>query len=156
MSPEEALLRRLRAEIGRELQGLTGLLEESDGAPSGDDPYTLRARGSILHDFYGRVEGIFERIADELDGGRPQGARWHRQLLDSMTLEIPSVRPAVITPELAGRLREFLAFRRRFRNLYGFDLYGERLTPLEARMGEVLDLFEAQVRTFLDWLTEPA
>jgi len=36
-----------------------------------------RAAGSILHDFYGGVEKVFERIAIHIDDRLPKGDDWH-------------------------------------------------------------------------------
>ena len=47
-----------------------------------------------------------------------------------MTLDIPSVRPAVLATGSAAHLERFLSFRHRFRNLYVFDLDGAQLRPL--------------------------
>ena len=79
MSPEEALARRLAAEIENELGRLDQLAEEAASAPRDDSPFGLRARGSILHDFYSGIERVFQRIAEELNGGVPQSGQWHRQ-----------------------------------------------------------------------------
>ncbi len=49
---EEDVARRLAMEIESELASLTALGEELGKAPRQDDIYSLRARGSILHDFY--------------------------------------------------------------------------------------------------------
>ena len=155
MSPEQAMVRRLRAEIEQELRRLARLREDAAGAPRTDDLYAIRARGSILHDVYSGIERIFGRIADELDGGPPRGDQWHQPLLNSMTLQVPGVRPAIIAPELGAQLRDFLGFRRRFRHLYGYELYGERMAPLEERVPEVITAFDVQIRVFLDWLTGP-
>lgn len=155
MSPEEAVARRLRAEIENELERLARLRRDAAGAPSTDDPYAIRARGSILHDLYNGIERIFERIADELDGGLPRGDAWHQQLLRSMTLEIRGVRPPVITPELEAALRDFLGFRHLFRNIYGGELDPERVAPLEERLPGVLNDFNTQICAFLDWMTGP-
>ena len=155
MSPEEALARRLRAEIEQELDRLAQLRKDAAGAPRTDELYSIRARGSILHDLYSEIERIFGRIADELDGGCPRGDPSHQQLPNSMTLAVPGVRPAIVTPELGAELCDFLGFRHRFRHLYGFELYGARRAPLEERFPEVLDAFERQTRAFLDWLTGP-
>ena len=155
MSPEQAMVRRLRAEIEQELRRLARLREDAAGAPRTDDLYAIRARGSILHDVYSGIERIFGRIADELDGGPPRGDQWHQQLLNSMTLQVPGVRPAIIAPELGAQLRDFLGFRHRFRHLYGYEFYGERMAPLEERVPEVIDAFNVQIRVFLDWLTGP-
>ena len=39
--------------------------------------------------------------------------------------------------------------------LYGYELYGERVAPLEERVPEVIDAFNVQIHVFLDWLTGP-
>ena len=72
-----------------------------------------------------------------------------------MTLQVHGVRPSIITPEFAAQLREFLAFRHLFRNIYGDELDVERLARLEERLPEVLDDFDTQIRAFLDWMTGP-
>ena len=54
MKPEEVMMIRLR--------------KEHAGVPMGTaDGYLMRARASILHDFYGGIERIFVRIAQELN-----------------------------------------------------------------------------------------
>ena len=120
---------------------LTALGEELAKAPRQDDIYSLRARGSILHDFYNGVERVFLRIARELNGGVPRGDQWHRDLVDDMTLEIPEVRPAVIDQDLARALGDFLRFRHLFRNVYGGVLDAERMASLEERLPETLAAF---------------
>ena len=153
MKLEEAPARRLAAEIESELAGLDELERELANAPRQDDRYSLRARGSILHDFYGGVERIFVRIAGELNGGVPRAEQWHRELVRNMTLEIPEVRPAVLDPALAEALGEYLRFRRVFRNVYGFVLEAERLRPLEERLPATLAAFRERIRAFLAWMS---
>ncbi|MYD85505.1 MAG: hypothetical protein F4137_00475 [Acidobacteria bacterium] len=157
MTPERAFARRLAAEIEHELARLEQLRKELATAPSADDTFTLRARGSMLHDFYSGIERVFVRIAEELNGGVPQGEQWHRQIVTDMSLEIPGVRPAVIDAALAEELADYLRFRHVFRNVYGSLLQAERMRPLEERLPRVLAAFLTQVRTFLAWMTgEPA
>ena len=93
MTLEEAFARRLAAEVEHEIERLEQLRQELAAAPRSDDILTLRARGSILHDFYGGIERVFVRIAEELNGGVPQGERWHRQIVTDMTLEIRTYVP---------------------------------------------------------------
>lgn len=152
MRLDEAFARRLAAEIASELQSLSLLEEQSAEAPQGDDTFSLRARGSILHDFYSGIERVFVRIAEELNGGVPHGEQWHRQLVKDMSLEIPEVRPAVIDEELARSLGDFRRFRHVFRNVYGFALEDQRMRPLEERLPAVLDAFRRQVGEFLAWI----
>ena len=152
MTPDEAFARRLAAEIEHELERLVELQDELATAPHGDDTFTLRARGSILHDFHSGVERVFVRIAEELNGGVPQGEQWHRQIITDMSLEIPGVRPAVIEPALARELGEYLRFRHVFRNVYGSLLEAARMRPLEEKMPSVLAAFLTQIRAFLTWI----
>ena len=101
MTPEDVLARRLAAEIESELATMAALAAEFASAPQEDNSYAIRARGSMLHDFYNCVERVFLRIARELNGGVPRGEQWHRDLIDSMALEISGVRPAVVDRRLA-------------------------------------------------------
>ena len=152
MKPEEMLARRLNAEIEAELAALDALEREFATRPRTDDSYSLRARGSILHDFYNGVERIFVRVARELNGGVPRAEQWHQQLIDDMTLDVPKVRPAVIDARLAKGLGEYLRFRHVFRNVYGGFLEVERLRPLEERLPRALTSFRQQIRAFLSWM----
>ena len=153
MKLEEVLVRRLAAEIESELGGLDALERELADAPQQDDTYSLRARGSILHDFYNVVERIFVRIASELNGGVPRAAQWHRELVANMALHVPEVRPAVIDPALAEALGEYLRFRHVFRNVYGsVVIEAGRLRPLERRLPATLAAFRERIRAFLAWM----
>ena len=146
------LVRRLVAEIRDELEALDRLRAEIAAAPPPRDSYALRARGSILHDFYGGVERIFVRIARELNGGVPRADQWHRQLLKDMTLTIAEVRPPVVDAPLAEVLDEYLRFRHLFRHVYGFALDEKRLRALEVRLPETVSAVRGQLEAFIGWL----
>ena len=144
--------RRLAAVIESELAAMVPLVAESANAPRSGDIYARRARGSILHDFYGGAERIFEHIAADLYGGVPDAANWDQQLLTDMAQPIPELRPAVIDDDLRDRLAEYRGFRHRFRNVYGSLLDDVRLRHLEERLPRTMDDFQAQVRAFTAWL----
>ena len=152
MTLEESLARRLAAEIESELAAMAALVAESANAPQTDSIYARRARGSILHDFYNGAERIFERIAAELNGGVPNAANWHQQLVADMALAIPGLRPAVIDDDLHNRLAEYRGFRHLFRNVYGSLLDDVRLRPLEERLPKTMEDLQVQVRAFTAWL----
>jgi len=119
-NPIEAMKQRIADELQsleRVAAQLQQLLAQMPESPTFVE---LRATGSILHDFYSGIERIFERIAVTLDGGLPEGERWHQLLLQQMEEETKG-RPAVIDSELSTRLLEYLKFRHRFRNIYGND-----------------------------------
>ncbi|MHB8987138.1 MAG: ribonuclease toxin HepT-like protein [Eubacteriales bacterium] len=124
----------LEARLRRELDSLQKLLEEMKislklkQAPASS--VRLRAISSILHDFYTGAEKIFINIAKEIDGKAPAGEGWHRTLLEQMTLDLPGLRPPLLNTGLADNLKDYLSFRHRFRNLYGFELDWQRMKQL--------------------------
>jgi predicted nucleotidyltransferase len=80
-SPYLALNIRLDDElIGLEriAEGLERALERAGEAP---DEFAMQALASYVDDFYKGCERLCERVAVALDGGLPQGERWHQVLL---------------------------------------------------------------------------
>jgi len=145
---------RIAAEIREELRKLDHLFAEWRGV----DPelqatsLLLRGKGSILHDFYCGAERIFRRIAEDLNGGIPAGEPWHRDLLIDMKLDLPGLRPAVISEESFRLLADFLDFRHKFRNIYGFELDGEKLEAIETKFSDAHEKFKADMKNFLNFL----
>jgi len=155
VSPEATVL---EARVRRELEQLRRLKRELEAImkPYRHRPVTsttvLRALGSILHDFYSGVEKIFINVAKEIDRTMPKAEGWHRLLLEQMTLQLNRRRPPVIDTELAEELLGYLAFRHRFRNLYGFDLEWKRMEGLIRSLPETLDRFAVRIESFLEAL----
>lgn len=112
----------------------------------------LRGTADIVHDVYTGIERIFEKVAPELNGGVPAGPAWHRELLENMTLELPGLRPQVISRQTASELEELLRFRHRFRNMYGFELEWPKLRPLLERLPATWKRVETEVDAFLAFL----
>jgi hypothetical protein len=140
-------LKVLQLTIKDELEKLRLLDKEKDGLlkrkPSN---YVLRAGGSILHDFYTGIEKIFEDIAKEIDRRMPTGEEWHSDLLRQMTLDIPGLRPPVISASTEKRLREYLGFRHLFRKRYGFELEWEKMKRLLITIPQVLLQLEKEIQ----------
>ncbi len=84
-----------------------------------------------LHGFYAGVERLCEAVALQLDGSLPKGEAWHRDLLGQMTLDLPGLRPPVISVAVTQWLDEYRRFRHVVRNVYA-----ESLDPL--RVGELV------------------
>jgi hypothetical protein len=148
---------RLAAVIRAELAQLAQVVAEAELAlrdyPQAEPPRReLRGIGAIVHDFYTGAEHIFEKIASELDGGVPTGAAWHRELLESMGLDLPGLRPPLLTASTVRELHEFLRFRHLFRNVYGFELEWQRLQPLLSRLPAIASKLDAEVQAFLPFL----
>jgi hypothetical protein len=151
---------RLKEEINQELQELELLMEEIRGLKErlkNPSTYDLRAAGSILHDFYNGVEVIFRRVAQEVNGGLPAGAEWHKQLLKDMSIRIDKVRPGVISDNLRIQLQKYLGFRHIFRNIYGFSLESDRIKSLSKDLEKIFGNLKRELKdftTFLDSLSQ--
>ena len=114
--------------------------------------YVVRAGGSILHDFYTGIEKIFESIAKEVDNRLPMGEEWHSELLHQMTLDIPGLRPQVITAKTEKKLREYLGFRHLFLKRYGFELDWQKLKKLLLGMSQIRPNLENEIGKFFEAL----
>jgi hypothetical protein len=141
-----AKLSRLRGELREDRVQLArcvadGRLARTRLASTPDDPAVLALGAVVLHGWYTGLETLLERVARQLDGDVPTGARWHRELLTQLSVEVPRVRPAVLDPALVAPLAELLGFRHFFRHAYGVVLdaarIGSRLAVLEQLVPEV-------------------
>ena len=130
-----AVIQRLRAEIQSDRDAWVSRLDELRGlSPSASDAGTLARVAVALHHGYGAVEAALERIARTVEGSVPVGRDWHVALLESMSLEIESVRPRVLSRESLSLLRSLLAFRQFFRHAYATTLEPQRLESLRSEM----------------------
>ena len=142
---------RIAVEIREELTKLDVLYAEWRGVDSdaGMPSLFLRGKASIFHDFYCGAERIFKKIAAELNGGVPAGESWHQELLNDMKLDLPRLRPAVISTETHKLLLDFLSFRHKFRNIYGFELELDKVADIERKFPKVHTEFKADLEKFL-------
>jgi hypothetical protein len=152
---------RLAAVVRDELSRLERVVQEAAAALArfaDVEPAVLELRGigDVVHDFYTGAERLFEQIAPELNGGVPAGPSWYRELLRNMTLDLPAIRPPVVTQETAHLLDEFLRFRDLFRAVYGFELEWPRLRSLLARLPAAWEAFRCDMEGFLRFLDEAA
>lgn len=140
------------SEIKKELQNLQELRTEMEKIKTEQGIIFKRSKGSILHDFYNCCERIFKKIAIELNSGYEDSERWHKNLLYRMTLPLEGIRPRVISDELAAELDDFLAFRHLFRNIYGFELKGDRIDYLSYKFDRIAERFKQEIEAFLVFL----
>lgn len=150
---------RLLAEMRRERRNLARVAGEVETACEllrrrAPTFLELRGAGDLLHDYYTDLEKVFQLVAETLDGGIPEGERWHRRLLDAMTLDVSGVRSRVLDEETGCALDEYLRFRHLFRNLYGFDLDLDPLRELLEGLKDVDILVQADLDRFETTLAE--
>ena len=146
----------LTAEIEETLKVVDNLVREGKEAMSIRHPSPLEIRGvaDLLHDFYTAAEDIFERIADEINGGIPRGEHSHRDLLKQMSLDVPGLRPPILSISLRNQLGEVLRFRHLFRHAYSYQLEWERVKSLLEKMPEIYMELSDALRKFIDFLRQ--
>jgi hypothetical protein len=153
-------LRKLASEIRAEIERIARTVEEIDAARAeleAETPARLAVYGSaaLLETYYSGVEKALMRIA-AVSGGVPEGPAWHRALLEDMLLDVPGVRPAVLSEEAARLLEPYLSFRHRFRNLYLFDLRAEIIAGLLADARRAWGMADRDLSRFAATLDELA
>jgi len=77
---------------------------------------------------------------------------WDQLLLNQMNLDMPGLRPPVIAKETHKLLVDFLGFRHKFRNIYGFELEAEKVTDIERKFPEAHTKFKTGLEKFLIFL----
>ncbi|MCK5008064.1 MAG: hypothetical protein KAR73_11795 [Spirochaetales bacterium] len=105
-----------------------------------------------LHGFYNGIERVLELIAVDLDGATLGGDVWHTELLRQVELEVPSLRPAVISSETRRRLDECRRFRHRLRNIYAANLNASQLEGLVSQLMSTWEILKAEFVAFADYL----
>ncbi|RPI88493.1 MAG: hypothetical protein EHM41_01060 [Chloroflexi bacterium] len=105
-----------------------------------------------LHDFYAGLERLFQYIAVNVDKLVPSGSEWHRELLNQMALEIPGIRPAVLSNDVVEKLHEYLRFRHVVRNVYTFQFDPERLSRLVNNLQNIFSQTAQDLEDFSKFL----
>lgn len=126
-----ARVREETARVARIVEALESALTRWGEEPQ--EPPIIHWVGGLIHDFYTGLEKAFKEISPALNDRPASTDAWHRDLLHTMTLDIPGFRPPVIRAELEPDLAELLHFRRLYRNLYSFELKWERVRALGRR-----------------------
>lgn len=148
----------LSARIQSELKDLSILTDRIktawQKARDTKDEFYLDSVALNLHGFYSGVERIFEKIASSIDGSVPSGLNWHQELLNQMAVEVPRIRPAVISVELKGSLEEYRGFRHVVRNVYTYRLAPDKLKPLVKDINKVWKKINKELSAFAKFLRD--
>lgn len=107
-------------------------------------------------DFYASCERICERVGVALDGGLPQGRRWHQLLLGQMGEPGGEGRTPLFDEPLLSKLDEHRRFRHRVRHRYGHELDPQKVLALARAVQPTLERVETAVELFGVWLEAQA
>ena len=147
-------LARLLAELRSDRIALTAHLATLEGLELGatEDEGMLSRAAWALHHAYTAVETILERCARTLEDGVPEGGSWHRELLDTARLELPGVRPPLLSDGTVTQLHDLRAFRHFVRHGYAVRLDVRRLLDLQETAGSLRPDLDADLDQVDAWL----
>ncbi len=144
--------------IRGELQELDRVVERTlkiwKQAKRATDDYYVDATALNLHSFYAGIERTLELIASGVDKNKPSGANWHQELLQQMSVQIPKVRPVVLSVTVRNQLDTYRGFRHVVRNVYTYHLDPEQIDVLVGQLKSTLQTVSQELFAFADFLEE--
>ena len=117
----------------------------------GEKPITAAYLADILNSFYTYLETLFLRISNYFEN-QLENERWHQDLLDKMTIEIPDIRIAAISSESFGKLKELLRFRHFRRYYFEMEYDWDKLVYLQKKFIELERPIKRDLECFHDFL----
>ena len=136
----------LRERIEAEFEQIERVLAELPERRPYSDLSILELAGvsTLLHNFYNGIENILKHGVQYRELGVPDGASWHRDLVNLAASE------NLISTSTAETLKPFLAFRHFFVHACAIDLHSKRLEPLSQKARDVFASFKIDIeRIFL-------
>ena len=150
-------IKLLKADIAADEQVIARLYEALAGTwDSPDTPEQAIVVGYYLHNLYMGFEHIFERVAETFENQIADKSQRHAQLLRRMSLDIPEMRPRLISDEAYECLDELRRFRHVFRSAYTIRLDADRLKLEVSRARRLRELYPAEFSRFQAFLDQMA
>jgi hypothetical protein len=151
---------RLIAELRSDVRDLNAVVAENARAwerieRGATDRLDWAALGYTIHNVYGVIESYCLRVAKFFENGL-ESESWHRELLQRMKLEIPSLRPALLSEDAYLLIDDLRSFRHLFRNLYARPLDPERTGLVQAKVEAASRAFEEAHTEFVARMEEIA
>jgi hypothetical protein len=127
------------AEIERVLEHNREAWQRVSGGADG--VVDLGALAFTIHTTYGVLENYFLRISKVFENNLSLD-RWHRELVEKMTLDVPELRPPfLVSTKSKQQVLELVKFRHRVRNLYGEDLDRRQISAVQHLFDEFFTSF---------------
>jgi hypothetical protein len=137
--------------MASQLEDLELLIAKIGAAePSSDEKAVYL--GYLLHNFYCALEDLFQEVAKTFENRVEDPARFHAALLKRMTIDVPQVRPRVVSRQSYKVLSELRAFRHVFRHAYGYDLAPEKLQMLKTDLANGWNDIHQEIKVFQSFL----
>lgn len=114
------------------------------------DEYDWAALGYTIHNFYNALENYFLRIAKFFENSLDERSTWHKDLVDRMTMDVPDVRPRLLSGDARKDIHELRSFRHVFRNIYDAELAPDRVEQVNRLVEPTMERMQTAHRAFTD------
>lgn len=100
------------------------------------------------------MEDLFQEIAKTFENKVEDPAKYHRELLKRMYMDIPGIRPKSLSLESYRTLDELRGFRHIFRHAYDYELDPERVDSLKQKIVVKWDYIKKDMHSFMSFLRD--
>ena len=141
--------------LSNQMELLRRILKEvEDTNPSSKEKTSHLAY--LLHNLYCALEDVFREIAKTFENRIEDPSKYHRELLNRMQLDVPGIRPKLLSRESRLVLDELRGFRHIFRHAYDYELNPDRVKSLKQKMLAHWKRIEKDVAVFTEFLQKTA
>jgi hypothetical protein len=105
----------------------------------------------IFVNFYTCIETVFFRISQYFENSL-DGTKWHKDVLQKMTLSVPGIRERVISDDTYRDLEEILRFRHFKRYYFDFNYDWDRLELVRKKFLSTRISVREEVTAFREYL----
>ncbi len=110
--------------------------------------------GYVLHNIYSALEDLFKEVAKTFENAIEDISMYHKALLIRMTIDVPRIRPPLLTRESYRILDELRGFRHVFRYSYSFELDPVRVKNLKENFCYHWSGIKTDIEKFSEFLRE--
>lgn len=119
----------------------------------GKSTYAAMVLSQIFVDFYTCLETFLFRVSQEFENNL-KSEQWHKELLQQMSLQIPDIRPAVLSEGAFNLLNELLLFRHFRRYYFDYHYDWEKIEMIEKKYLAVFPLLTDNLNHFIIFLKQ--
>lgn len=154
-----AAIRELTAVVElhrRRLEAVRGTIENAlteEVTQLGKTSVSALIIAGLLENYYTCLETIFVRISQHFEN-RLGSERWHKDLLQKMTLEIEGVRVAAVSEAAFSPLLQLLQFRHFKRYYFEMEYDWDRLDFLVGKLRQAHPLVTRDLQRFERFMSE--
>lgn len=156
---ERSEIAHLDAHISKHLSLLAEAASEITSAQCDDllklgkTPRAAVMIAGLIENYYTCAETVFVRIS-QFFGNHLPADRWHRELLERMCLDIPLMRPRVLSDDTFNDLLELMRFRHFKRYYFGTAYDWERIDALLRRVERLAVQLPVDLQAFRSFLRQ--